>query len=119
METTLKRFDMTAYIARRIKILKGELPEPGDMDEVREYTQHRIAELRQSKDNDSGLSVNQHHCVLTWNSKKKTIPYHQSTKLPILHTASGNTNLQATLSHTFLSIDTTNHQKEHFVFPRR
>ena len=51
----MKRFDMTAYIARRIKILKGELPEPGDMDEVREYTQHRIAELRQSKDNDSTL----------------------------------------------------------------
>ena len=55
METTLKRFDMTAYIARRIKILKGELPEPGDMDEVRQYTERRIAELRQSKDNDSAL----------------------------------------------------------------
>ena len=51
----MKKFDMAAYTTRRIKILKGEIPEPDDMDEVREYTERRIEEMRKCRDNDSAL----------------------------------------------------------------
>ena len=51
----MKRFDMEAYIKRRIRVLRGESSPPDDIDEVTRYTQRRIIELRQSHDCDKDL----------------------------------------------------------------
>jgi hypothetical protein len=55
METTLKRFDMQAYIRRRIRSLRGQPPESEDVDEITRYTQRRIRELRQSSNLEKDL----------------------------------------------------------------
>jgi len=51
----LKKFDMEAYIKRRIGVLTGQSSPPEDIDEVTQYTQRRIMELRRSFDCDKDL----------------------------------------------------------------
>ena len=55
MVTTLKKFDMLAYIKRRIRVLRGQAPPPDDIDEITQYTQRRIRELRGSGDSEKEL----------------------------------------------------------------
>ena len=55
MVTTLKKFDMEEYIKRRIRVLRGHWPPPDDIDEITQYTQRRIMELRRSYDCDKDL----------------------------------------------------------------
>ena len=55
MATTLKKFDMEAYIKHRIRTLRGETNIPEDIDEITHYTQRRIRELRQFHDCDKDL----------------------------------------------------------------
>ena len=55
METTLKKFDMEAYIKRRIRVLREQSLPLEDIDEITRYTQRRIMELRQSHDCDKDL----------------------------------------------------------------
>jgi hypothetical protein len=51
----LKRFNMEAYIKRRIRVLRGQSSPIEDITEVTKYTQRRIMELRQSYDCDKDL----------------------------------------------------------------
>jgi hypothetical protein len=51
----LKKFDMEAYIKRRIGVLTGQSSPPEDIDEITRYTQRRIMELRRSYDCDKDL----------------------------------------------------------------
>ena len=51
----MKKFDMEAYIKRRIGVLTGQSSPPEDIDEVTQYTQRRIMELRRSFDCDKDL----------------------------------------------------------------
>jgi len=46
---------MEAYIKRRIGVLTGQSSPPEDIDEVTQYTQRRIMELRRSFDCDKDL----------------------------------------------------------------
>jgi len=55
MGIILKKFDMYTYIKRRIKILRGEIPDPDDIDEIRRYTKARMREIRESIESDSAL----------------------------------------------------------------
>ena len=55
MATTLKKFDMEAYIKRRIRVLREQSLPIEDIDEITRYTQKRIMELRQSHDCDKDL----------------------------------------------------------------
>jgi len=55
MATTLKKFDMEAYIKRRIQILRGYSSPPEDINEITQYTERRIAELKQSYDCNKDL----------------------------------------------------------------
>ena len=51
----MKKFDMEAYIKRRIGVLTGQSSPPEDIDEVTRYTQRRIMELKQSLDCNKDL----------------------------------------------------------------
>ena len=55
MATTVKKFDMEAYIKRRIRVLREQSLPIEDIDEITRYTQRRIMELRQSHDCDKDL----------------------------------------------------------------
>ena len=55
MATTLKKFDMEAYIKRRIRVLREQSLPLEDINEITRYTQRRIMELRQSHDCDKDL----------------------------------------------------------------
>ena len=55
MKTTLKKFDMEAYIKRRIRVLREQSLPIEDIDEITRYTQRRIMELRRSFDCDKDL----------------------------------------------------------------
>ena len=55
MATTLKKFDMEAYIKRRIRVLRGQSSLLEDMDEITRYTQRRLVELRRSYECDKDL----------------------------------------------------------------
>jgi len=46
---------MEAYIKRRIQVLRGQSSPIEDIDEITQYTQRRIVELRQSHDCDKDL----------------------------------------------------------------
>ena len=51
----MKKFDMEAYIKRRIGVLTGQSSPPEDIDEITRYTQRRLVELRRSYDCDKDL----------------------------------------------------------------
>ena len=55
MKTTLKKFDMEAYIKHRIRVLRGQSSPTADIDEITRYTQRRLMELRRSHDCDKDL----------------------------------------------------------------
>ena len=46
---------MEAYIKRRIRVLRGQSSPPDDIDEISQYTQSRIMELKESYDCDKDL----------------------------------------------------------------
>jgi len=49
METTLRKFNMETYIARRIKELRGEKVYGADADdEISRHTRRRMREIRQT-----------------------------------------------------------------------
>ena len=51
----MKKFDMEAYIKRRIRVLRGQSSLLEDMDEITRYTQRRLVELRRSYECDKDL----------------------------------------------------------------
>ena len=51
----MKKFDMDAYIRRRIRALRGLAVEPEDIDEITRYTQQRLKEIQQTADIEKSL----------------------------------------------------------------
>jgi len=58
----LKKFDVQAYITRRIRILRGEVPQPGDIDEITQYTRRRMREIAKYGDDQPGVDMSPLAC---------------------------------------------------------